>query len=182
MNHETFVCDICGERHEGLPTDFGFRLPDEVHTLAYLDRYLRSRHNADLCTLDESRYFVRCVLGIPLLERQEEFGWGVWVEVAAEDHNNYLKRFHEAAENAPRFRGSLANEVPGYEQTLGLSVEVQLGREDQRPKLYCHATSIHALAIEQREGISRERHHEILECTGSFEQDRDAVPPVGFSK
>jgi hypothetical protein len=108
MNQETFVCDTCGERHEGRPTDFGFRLPDEVHALSYLDRYSRSRHNTDLCTLDESRYFVRCVLHVPLLERPEEFGWGVWVEVSAADHDNYLEHFHDAAENAPRFRGALA--------------------------------------------------------------------------
>ncbi|MBC5781640.1 DUF2199 domain-containing protein [Ramlibacter sp. USB13] len=175
MNQEAFVCDTCGERHEGLPTDFGFRLPDEVHALSYLDRYLRSRYNADLCTLDESRYFVRGVLRVPLLEAREDFGWGVWVEVSAADHDNYVRRFHDAAENAPRFPGVLANAIPGHERALGLPLEVQLGREDQRPMLHCLAASTHALAIEQREGISARRHHAILECTGFFQHDGDGA-------
>lgn len=175
MSQESFICETCGERHEGLPTDYGFRLPDEVHALSYLDRYSRSRHNSDLCALDERRYFLRGVLRVPMPETREEFGWGVWVEVSAKDHDFYLQNFYEAVADAPRFPGTLANALPGYEQALGQRVEVQLGGADQRPWVYFPPTSVHALAIEQREGISRKRHHTILEATGFFDRQGEGV-------
>ncbi|WP_416136139.1 DUF2199 domain-containing protein [Aquabacterium sp. A7-Y] len=55
MSDPSFVCATCGQRHSGLPTDYGFRLPDQVHALSYIERYRRSRSNADLCTLDIGR-------------------------------------------------------------------------------------------------------------------------------
>lgn len=173
MTQESFICETCGESHEGLPTDYGFRLPDEVHALSYLDRYRRSRNNSDLCTLDEKRYFLRGVLRVPMPETKEEFGWGVWVGVSAKDHDFYLRNFNETVENAPPFPGTIANALPGYEQVLGQLVEVHLGGADQRPFLYFPAASTHALAIEQREGISRKRHHTILESTGFFDRKGD---------
>lgn len=175
MSQDSFICETCGERHEGLPTDFGYRLPDEVHALSYLDRYRRTRSNSDLCTLDETRHFLRAVLSVPMPETDEEFAWGVWVEVSAEGHDLYVEKFNQAAEGEPRFAGTIANAVPGYEAVLGQSVEVQLGKKDQRPTLHFPASSTHALAIEQREGISRKRHHTILESTGFFNKDEDAV-------
>ncbi len=152
--------------------DFGFRLPDKVHALAYVERYLRSRSNVDLCTLDEARYFLRGVLPLPFQESEDEFCWGVWVEVAREHHQRYVSAFEADSSGTPRFAGSIANEVPGYGGTLGLVVEVQLQQAGERPAVYV-ADSSHALAHEQRAGISRKRHHDILEATGFFRKKDD---------
>lgn len=164
MSDPSFVCGTCGQEHAGLPLDFGFRLPDEVHGLGYLDRYLRSRSNADLCTLDEGRYFLRAVLPLALIESDEEFCWGVWVEVSRRCHDVYLSGFHSDLRKQRSLSGRLANSVPGYDGTLGLKVAVQFGDEGSRPCLSFPADVQHALAHEQRQGISHKRHHSILEA------------------
>lgn len=56
MTDQSYVCSSCGKTHKGLPTDWGFRLPDQVFELSYLDKYRRTRSNADLCSLDESSF------------------------------------------------------------------------------------------------------------------------------
>ncbi len=171
MSDPSFVCATCGKTHKGLPTDFGFRLPDEVHALGYTERYLRSRSNADLCTLDEGRYFIRGILPVPLAESDEEFCWGVWVELNKVEHDSYIEGFQKDLSNFPRFIGRIANDVPGYAPTSGLEVEVQFQAEGARPFFYFPKEAAHALALEHVNGITGKRHHDLLEATGFFDEE-----------
>lgn len=165
--HESFVCGTCSQEHPGLPTDYGFSLPDAVYTLNYLDKYRRSRSNSDLCTLDEERYFIRGVLPLPFAETDGNFGLGVWVEVSRSEHDLYLDGYYEdLSDNAP-FAGRLVNDIPGYD-SLGMSVLVQFRSGNDRPLFLCRNDDVHVLAQEQRAGISTTRHHEILEGVGYF--------------
>ncbi|MEC4718001.1 DUF2199 domain-containing protein [Noviherbaspirillum sp. CPCC 100848] len=170
---QSFVCETCGQEHVGLPTDYGFRLPDAIHELEYLSRYLRSRSNPDLCTLDESRYFIRGVLPLPFQEDEGNFNWGAWVEVSREDHDRYVAAFEVDGRGIPRFAGRIANQLPGYETAIGLIVDVQLQDEGQRPTFHVTSGTSHPLKQEQDFGISRKRHHDILEATGFFDADDD---------
>jgi len=170
MSDETFVCATCGQRHPGLPTDYGFRLPDDVHALSYVTRYLRSRSNADLCTLDERRYFIRGIVPLPMREAEGEFCWGVWVEVGKAIHDLYAQEFEADLSSYEVVAGRLANDIPGYGGTLGLGVEVQFQGEGSRPRFTIPATPSHALALEQRNGVSHRRHHDILEAVGFFKE------------
>lgn len=174
MNDQSFVCSTCGQRHPGLPTDYGFRLPDEVHALGYVNRYLRSRSNADLCTLDEGRYFLRGVLPIPLIEAKDDFCWGVWVEVDETTHDTYAHGFESDLSGQPGFPGRLANNLPGYGGTVGLAVDIRFQDEGTRPLLEFPPCSAHALAHEQHNGISNRRHHDLLESVGFFKKKDDA--------
>lgn len=171
MSDDSFVCETCGETHSGLPRDYGFRLPDDVHALNYLDRYLRSRSNADLCTLDDSRYFFRGVISIPLLESEDQFRWGVWVEVDQKCHDIYLNGFNEDLSQRARVHGRIANDIPAYEGSLGIEVEIQFKGAGDRPFFYFPNDASHALAHEQRRGITQKRHHDLLDAVGFFEKD-----------
>jgi hypothetical protein len=170
VSDPSFLCATCGQKHPGLPKDYGFRLPDEVHALSYVDRYLRSRSNADLCTLDEAHHFLRGVLAVPLGEPDDQFCWGIWVVVSREYHDAYVRGFDDDLSSHRRFAGRLANDIPGYGGTLGLEVEVQFQSEGSRPSVYFPEDSTHALALEQRNGISHKRHHDILESVGFFKE------------
>lgn len=175
MTDTPFVCPSCGETHEGLPTDYGFRLPDEVHALSYLSRYQRSRSNNDLCTLDEHRHFIRGVISMPFLDQDDSFGWGVWVELAKDKHDEYLAGFNADLSTTPRFPGRIANTIPGYPDTMGMPVEVQFLTEGARPSFHFPTDAAHALALEQSHGITSKRHHDILRATGFFDkEDEDA--------
>lgn len=168
-----FRCGTCGRVHQGLPTEWGFQQPDEVFALPYIAKYLRTRRNADLCTLDDSRYFLRAYLTLPFTEAAGEFGWGVWVEVSEDDHNVYAASFmwEDADGESPagyRFEGRIANLIPGYRATLGVTVDVVLGEARMRPSLWLPSRSRHTLAREQAGGISAARHHQLLEACGFF--------------
>jgi hypothetical protein len=174
MSDRSFVCATCGKRHPGLPTDYGFGLPDEVYALGYVERYLRSRSNSDLCTLDEKRYFLRGILPIPLVKSREPFCWGIWTEVSKQHHDLYVASFDTDMSKAPHFAGRLANDISGYGGTIGLQVEVQLRSGNDRPEFRFPARAAHALAREQRGGITRRRHHDILEAVGFFNEQAGA--------
>ena len=164
----SYICSCCGESLEGMPTDFGFTLPDEVHELGYTERYERTRHNADLCTLDGSRYFIRGVLPVPFTHIEGSFRWGVWVEVDRDTHDFYLKNF--SADNtatAPAF-GRLANRIPAHPDPGPEQLEVRFGDETSRPELRLLPASSHALARDQHEGIGAPGHHAYLVASGHF--------------
>jgi hypothetical protein len=161
----TYRCPHCGETHEGAPTDRGWTLPDVVWAIPEERREAEARFNTDLCQWKE-RYFVRCLLPLPFADREGYFGWGVWVEVAKEGFDACLAVYDQDGSNEPRVPGSIANRVPGYSDSIGVSVELQFGPADERP-VVCfpeHATC--ELAQEQKEGIDAGRYHEILESTG----------------
>lgn len=166
----SFVCATCGQEHEGLPQDYSFGLPDEVYELKFIDRYLRVRSNSDLCTLDDSRHFIRGVIPLPFQDSDAEYCWGVWVEVSREDHNKYVRGYYDDLSAEPRFSGRLANSIPGYSETAGLPVTVQFGAEGKRPNYYIDPTTEHGLVAEQRQGITSTRHHAMLEAVGHFER------------
>jgi len=56
---EDFVCTTCGETHACLPTDWGYKMPDEFWKLSEQERADRAKFDSDLCMLDD-RYFIRC--------------------------------------------------------------------------------------------------------------------------
>ncbi len=165
---ESFICGSCAEEHPGLPSDYAFGLPDDLYNLSFLDKYRRTRSNADLCTLDEERYFIRGVLPIPFTESEGSFGLGIWAEASKAEHDLYLDGYYDdLTDNAP-FAARMANDVPGYE-SLNLPVDVQFRFGNDRPLFVCRPADDHLLAQEQRAGISNSRHHEILAGFGFFE-------------
>lgn len=166
----SFICATCGQEHAGLPQDYSFGLPDEVFELEYLARYLRSRSNNDLCTLDEAKYFIRGVIPIPFQDSEEEYCWGVWVEVSREDHDKYVRGYDDDLSAEPSFPGTLANDIPGHGGTFGLPITARFGAPGKRPNYYLEASSAHPLARDQHQGISAVRHHEMLEGVGHFER------------
>lgn len=168
MPPTTYICSTCGKEHEGLPTDWGFKLPDEVHALSYIEKYTRAKYNADLCTLDEQRHFIRGVLPIPLVDQDDSFGWGIWVEVSRSIHDAYVKAFNSDAPEPTLCEGVLVNAIPGYSETSGLAVNVQFNGKDARPTFAFQAGEAHGLAHEQLKGISQKRQHDILEILGFF--------------
>lgn len=170
MTDHSYVCSDCGEEHEGLPTDWGFKLPEKVFDLALLDKYQRTRTTADLCTLDESRFFIRGLLSIPFTYQEGHFSWGVWVEVDRQVHDFYLKNFNDDFALGTKAQGSLANVIPGFSELLGQSLEIEFQDSKTRPSFAFPRSSEHSMATDQREGIEFRRHHEFLELCGHFSE------------
>lgn len=158
------VCKVCGDSHEGMPTNYGWAMPDELWEIPEAGRSSRAQFNSDCCQLDD-RFFIRCVLALPLNEQSGFYAWGVWVEIEESDYLRYGQLYREDARSEPVFVGSIANVIPGYISTRGLAVEVQLQDAKRRPSVRV-VNGSHPLTMEQREGISHQRHHEILASIG----------------
>jgi len=165
---ESFICATCSQEHPGLPTDYAFGLPDDVFALSYIERYLRSRSNPDLCTLDEARFFIRGVLPLPFSDSEGYFGLGMWVEVTKDEHDLYVEGFYEDLSDNPRFSARLANHIPGYD-TSETHVDVQFRAGGDRPTFHLSPGAPSPLASEQHIGITRDRHHKMLENFGFFD-------------
>ncbi|WP_166213112.1 DUF2199 domain-containing protein [Cognatiluteimonas telluris] len=162
----SFICSTCGETHEGLPTDHGWKLPDDVWAIPANERPDKAKFNSDLCQLG-SRFFIRCILKLPFNEQSGYYGWGVWIEVAEPDFYRYVELYDKDGSAEPPVHGTIANSIPGYPPTLGLPVVVQFQASTSRPSVSVSATG-HPIATEQSKGIDNQRYHEILAATGSL--------------
>jgi hypothetical protein len=162
---QSFVCGVCGESHEGLPTDTAFTLPDEVWALPVEERSTRAKWTEDLCQFGE-RYFIRCLLPIPFTDQAGYYGWGVWAQVEWSIFQKYLELYDQDGTKEPSVFGLLANQIPTYAQTLGLPVRIQFEKSTERPTVQFAASQDHELAREFITGISYARYHEILLARG----------------
>ena len=108
---------------------------------------------------------------IPFTDAPGEFAWGMWVEVTREAHDLYVNGFDQDMSAQPRMAGRLANDIPAYPPTLGVTVDVQFQDAGSRPLLWFAASVSHALAHEQRGGISTRRQHDILSALGFFDEE-----------
>jgi hypothetical protein len=162
MTDHSYVCSSCGKTHEGLPTDWSFKLPDEVFDLSYLDKYRRTRSNTDLCALDEDRFFVRGLLAIPFTHREGDFGLGVWAEVPKAVHDFYLDNYSNELAQGTKAEGTLANTIPGFSKITDQPLEIQFQNAKCRPFFVFPRSAEHELAVDQRDGIGHNRHHQFL--------------------
>jgi len=147
-----------------MPTDFGWQLPDEVWAIPEAERSTRAKFDSDRCQFGE-RFFIRCILALPFTEQPGYYAWGVWVELRASDFWRYIELYEKDGRAEPAMSGSIANAIPGYTSTVGLAVQVQLQDEKSRPSVRV-VDDGHPLSVEQLEGISNQRYHEILASTG----------------
>ena len=157
-----FICECCGEEHTGLP-DYGFDAQIYYHEVPAEEREARCRLSDDFFVLDDSYYFVRSVLLIPIKQISESFGWGLWTSLSKQNFQRYQELWdaESPGDEGPYF-GWLSNKLPLYPDTMNLKVAVHLQDRGNRPLLELEPTA-HPLAIDQREGITQERAKEIVQ-------------------
>jgi hypothetical protein len=59
-----FVCAQCGTTHEGLPTDQGYKLPDDVYAIPKSEREARATFTSDLFSTGERYFFPGLAQGL----------------------------------------------------------------------------------------------------------------------
>lgn len=157
--------------NEELAHDISMNLPDEVWCLNMLERYRRARYCSEFCTFDGDRYFIRGVLSVPFAYCEGDFTWGVWCEVSQADHDAFVTAYEtDTLGQLTTLEGRLANEVPGYEASLGEPVEIQV-LADARPTFVMKGEG--DLAQEQRVGLTLERHEELHDILFGDDEEFD---------
>ena len=157
----SFVCSICGQTHQGLPAQTLMR-PDPWLALTEEEK-TKGACSDDLCYTPDRQYFIRCVLTLPLVGGPDpSFEFGLWSSLSEANFKRYYETFDDAdqAKLGAMF-GYLSNEIPGFEGSFALKVNVHPRNDRQRPWLELEPTD-HPLSVAQRNGISFEKVLEII--------------------
>ena len=145
----SYICEICGEKHEDLP-HIGSAAP--FQWAGRLAKDPNSLLTTDLCIIEGRDFFVRGVIEIPVFDYEFEFGWGVWVSHKKENFEMYREN-SDTASIGPFF-GWLCTKIDYYSQaTLGLKTMVHYRGGGVRPRVVLEESQ-HPLYLQQRDGIS----------------------------
>jgi len=158
-------CSYCKEEHdlEGMEPCFG--LPDLVSEMSPAARRFRVRNNKDFCRVtamvldgrDEPQCFLRTLLEFRVEGRLRPCRWGVWVEVSEVAFERTFDLWNDDARvDVPSWRATLANELPGYRDSLGLTGTVRFKNLTDVTYLTLDPNK-HPLAVDQRDGVAAAR-------------------------
>lgn len=160
-----FTCAQCGESHNGL-FDLACAAPAPYLEATEAERARDFELSDDLCVWNGEHFFVRAVLPIPVHGLDDFFAYGVWSSLSPENFALYKAHWEEpAAEGLGPWFGWFSNRLEGYPDSRNLKSRVHPRDGGERPLIELEPTD-HALALEQRRGISVERLMEIYAANG----------------
>lgn len=160
MQH-AWTCSCCGKQHSTLLLDIACDAPDHWYQIPESEREHRAKRDNDVCIIDRKDIFVRGVIEIPIIGKDDRFRWGVWVSVSDESFDRIVELWDAPViENEPPKPGLLCNNISEYPPTLNLKTYLHLRGGNLRPSIELELTD-HPLAVDQRQGISIERVEEI---------------------
>lgn len=159
---EAWTCATCGKSHSDVPLSFAADFPDMYANLKGEERELRALIGTDQCIVDETWFFIRGCLEIPVLGHDEPFLWGVWASVRQDVFDEISDCWTQEGRERTHgpFKGRLANSLSVYPETLNLKLEICIQPAGTRP-LFVIEEAEHQLAIEQQLGITRVRAMEL---------------------
>lgn len=151
-----YYCSDCGKYHRDIPMNYGAKAP-----WAYAARDENSSKNAeltqDVCVINQSRFFIKGQIKIPVEGKEEPFSWNVWVEISWDDFEREQQHWNEKNRFLKHpYAGLLDTPLHVYPNTLGLKVEVQTQKLGFIPDITI-LESDHPLFLEQKNGITMER-------------------------
>ena len=141
--------------------DVAFGLPDAIFALPEGQRAARAKIQADLCSLDGTRYFIRGVVYVSVQQLGIDFGWGVWAEVSQDTFFFYNKIYDQDGSNEPPAAGILANTPPDYTE-VEQPLEIHFGPSDKRP-VFKPTLTEGEFYHEQIKGLPIRKWHSIIE-------------------
>ena len=158
-----YKCGTCGKEHEELPRVFATRAPEYWYEVPEKDRDRRTFLSPDQCIVDDAHFFVRGVIEIPVLLEKEPFTWGVWCSLSKASFCRMEDLWTTTGrEKEPPCFGWLSTRIPAYPDTVNLKTHVHTREVGTSPRIEVEPTD-HPLAMDQRNGISAKRMHEIVE-------------------
>lgn len=152
------TCATCGKPHDGLPLAYGAHAPFAAEAIPRDEREARLQLSSDQCIIDDERFFVLGRIPLPVLDAAAGtvFHWGVWLEMDDAGFDRVSELWEQPGrESEPTIDAVLATRLPGYPDTLGLKVRLQLEPVGTRPRIT--VIDEHPLAGEQETGITLHR-------------------------
>src|SRR5262249_2234463 len=155
-----WICPICGIEHNDLPSCFGIDAPWRA-LVPESEFDSRVDLSSDQCVVDNDQFFVRGHIQVPIHGLPEPLTFSVWSSLSARSFLHMGERWEspDRASDPPYF-GWLCSPIPVYPSTIHLKLSVQSRAPGLTP-LFTVEPGDHPLAIDQHEGISVARWHEL---------------------
>jgi hypothetical protein len=151
---------------------YGSPAPLAWFSISEGEREQRCQLSSDQCMIDDKYFFIVGNLEITVHVMNERFSWDVWVSLSAENFAWACELWEQRGrESEPPYFGWLSTALPGYANTVNLKTQVHTRKVGRRPFVELEPTD-HPLAVEQREGITRDRVQEIAELVLHGQQRR----------
>lgn len=157
-----YQCSCCGEEYSELPFCFGSEVPAYYFSIPPEERERRVEKNESLCVIDETHFFHRGRLTIPIHDNDQDLFFDIWTSISEVNfkRRNELWNDPQRVNESPYF-GWLQAEVPTYGDTInikciaienevGFIPSIQIIEED------------HPLKTDQENGITFEKALEIV--------------------
>lgn len=139
------TCPHCGKDVAGLEREITLGMPDEIYDLPGDERRRRLKVGGkSFQVLDDSRYFVRVLLPVPL-DIGKEFRFGVWLEASEADFHRLHAVWDDAAYLDTTLDGTLANAVPPWGGSI-LGARCRASARRQEAALYIDSSTDVTLA------------------------------------
>jgi hypothetical protein len=151
-----FQCVCCGRVYDTIPV-FCTERPDQYWDVPEEDRETNVFLTSDSCVIASRFFFVRGCIEIPIIGREDIFGFGVWVSLSKDNfllwQDNYdtPKRRHIGP-----FFGWLCTRISVYPDTMSLKTMVHMRDDGIRPFIELENCD-HPLAVDQHHGITLDR-------------------------
>ncbi|MCB9182364.1 MAG: DUF2199 domain-containing protein [Flavobacteriales bacterium] len=151
-----YTCEACGQEHEDWPAltwDSPLQyniLPDEV-------KKARADLDSDFCVIRHDAQvdrFIRVSLVQPVHGRCDGLHYGLWVSLSEEKFLAYADKYGNREADAARYFGWLCNEIPGYDSTLSIPMNVTTRIGNLRPVVEPHQDFDHPFVRDYYRGIS----------------------------
>lgn len=144
--------------------DMAYKNPGRYFEIPAKERAARIYTSTDICVVDESEFYIRGVLPIPVINSDDEFRWGLWAKVEKDDFDVYVENWDgNLPENLPVLHGSLSGSMKYYLDSDKTSVEIHLQSGDQRP-IFKVVSEENSLGSDQKKGITMEKVHSFVEA------------------
>ena len=156
MSNLGWICGTCGQRHDELPLCFGADEPALWWVISDEER-ARSELTKSACVIqasDETAFFVRGHIEIPVAGLDEPFTWGVWASLS---ESNFIRTQElwntEGREKEPPYFGWLSTNLQVFPDTMYLKTMVQTSPVGSVPIITVEPTE-HPLAVAQHQGVT----------------------------
>jgi hypothetical protein len=154
-----WTCPCCGKQYDTLPLAYALDEPDLWRTMPEPER--GGVRGTDSCVIDGRHFFIRGRILIPVIGSGDPFIWGCWASVSQASFERFGRLWDvKVREHEPPISGRLANDIPLYPNTRDLACTIRMKNVRRRPSFEIEHAD-HALAIEQRSGITLDRVKEI---------------------
>lgn len=152
-----YHCSKCGLYHKEIPMAYGADAPFQYYQILEVDRDKRCILSSDHCIIDNSIYFIRGELELPVENNADKFRWNLWVLVSEADFNRIRELWLDDNRILEKpYPGKLANQLEPYPNMLDLPVLLITQSIGYAPTIELKECD-HPLYFEQESGINMDR-------------------------